>query len=174
MKLSLLDVRVWLVAAVLALTASLAIVSAEKRAATTTADATSAELERTRADLEKRDADYAQADARARAAETRLTDYSAETAAIFDKQAQASAQVAAELADLKRRVLAASQEITRADPALRLDDPLPRGVRDGLACAGGDAAACAGSAAADPGRVPAGAAEPARPTVPAAGGAERA
>ena len=69
MKLSLLDVRVWLVAAVLALTASLAIVSAEKRAATTTADATSAELERTRADLEKRDADYAQADARARAAE---------------------------------------------------------------------------------------------------------
>ena len=174
MKLSLLDVRVWLFAAVLGLATSLAIASAEKRAAVTTADAVSAELARTRDDLKKRDADYAQADARAQAAETRLTDYSAETAAIFDKQAQASAQMAAELADLKRRVRAASQEITRADPALRLDDPLPRGVRDGLACAGGDAAACVGPAAADPGRVSSGAAEPARPAVPAAGGAERA
>lgn len=174
MKLSLLDLRVWLVAVVLGLAATLAIVTAERGAARTTAEALGSELDRTRTDLEQRTSEAAQAQARAKAAETRLTDYAAETAHTFQQQAEASARVAAELADLNRRVRAASQEITRADPALRLDDPLPRGVRDGLACAGGDDRACVPAAAADPVRVPAGAAKPARPTVPAAGGAERA
>lgn len=90
------------------------------------------------------------------AAEEALATYNEAAITAFQQQAEASRRMAAEVAQLKRRLDAANQEIADADPSLRLDDPLPVSLRDALACAGGDAAACAATSA-DPGRMPVGA-----------------
>lgn len=103
-------------------------------------------------------------------AEAALGEYARATFDAFNAQVEASRQMAAQLAEANRRLNAAQQEIARADGSLRLDDPLPRGLRDALACAGGDAGACAGATQTDPAGVPSGAAEPAGPARAAARG----
>lgn len=176
MKVSLVDLRVWAVAAALGLAASLWVSNAERGAAVARADSLTEAVERLRTDLNTRTDELAQARAHAIASDARLTDFAAQSAQAFKDQADASARMAAELAAVNRRLRAAQQEISRADAGLRLDDPLPRVVRDGLACAGGDAAACAGgdAAPADPGDLSAGAADAARPAGTAARGDDRA
>lgn len=103
-----------------------------------------------------------------RKAETALGDFSNTAIANFQTQAEESARMSAQLAELNRRVRAAQQEIARADGSLRLDDPMPRGLRDALACAGGDTAACVSAPQAPAGVVPGRAADPGRPAGPAA------
>lgn len=176
MKFSLVDLRVWAVLLTLGLAASLWVSHAERGAAVARADAIAETATRLSEDLKARTDELAQARAHAAASDARLTDYAAETAQAFQQQAAASARMAAELADVNRRLRAAQQEISRADAGLRLDDPLPRVVRDGLACAGGDPAACAGgdAASADPGDLSAGVADAARPAGTAARGDDRA
>lgn len=156
------------------LAASLWVSNTERGAAELRAKTHAAAAEDLRADLGKRTDELAQARAHAVASDARLTDFAAQTAQTFKDQAVASARMAAELAAVNRRLQAAQQEISRADAGLRLDDPLPRGVRDGLACAGGDAAACAGTggAAADPGGLSAGPADAASSAGPTARGGD--
>ena len=173
MKFSLVDLRGWALAVALGLAASLWVANTERGAAVARADTLAASVTDLRADLETRTAELGQARAHAVASDARLTDFAAQTAQTFKDQAVASARMAAELADVNRRLRAAQQEISRADAGLRLDDPLPSGVRDGLACAGGDTAACASAstAPADPGDLPAGPADAGRqPVVAARGG----
>lgn len=176
MKVSLVDFRVWALAAALGLAASLWVSNAEKGAAVARADSLAASVADLRTDLDTRTDELAQARAHATASDARLTDFAAQSAQAFKDQAAASARMAAELAAVNRRLRAAQQEISRADAGLRLDDPLPRGVRDGLACAGGDAAACASgdAAPAHPANVPAGPADAGRPAGTAARGNDRA
>lgn len=107
------------------------------------------------------------------AAEEALANYSEAAIVAFQQQAEASRRMAAEVAQLKRRVDVANQEIADADPSLRLDDPLPGGLRDALACAGGDLAACA-AAEADPGRVSVGTDDAPGPAAAAPADADRA
>lgn len=162
MKLSLIDLRVWALFVVFGLAASLWVVSTEKGAAMARAKAAEVQLRDTRADLDARELDLVQARAAAERARENLGAFAEASIVAFEKQAADTARVAAELAELKRRVTATQQEISRADAGLRLDDPLPRGVRDGLACAGGDAAACTPAAATPPGVVPGGAVDAGR------------
>lgn len=155
MKLSLVDPRVWALFAVFGLAASLWVVSTEKDAALARARAAEVRVSDVQGDLDARELDLIQARAAADHARESLNAFAEASVAAFEKQAADTARVAAELAELKRRVAATQQEISRADAGLRLDDPLPRGVRDGLACAGGDAAACASAAPATaPGVMP--------------------
>lgn len=176
MKFSLVDFRVWALAAALGLAASLWVANTERGAAVARADGLAEAVERLRTDLDTRTDELAQARAHAVASDARLTDFAAQSAQAFKAQADASARMAAELAAVNRRLQAAQQEISRADAGLRLDDPLPRSVRDGLACAGGDPAACAGgdAAPADPADLSAGPADPSGPTGTAARGDDRA
>ena len=174
MKLSLVDLRVWGLFLVFGLAVALWAASVETRAAHDRIESLGRELTTIR---EARDAATDQRDAARRgqtAAETRLTEYAAEAAVSFQAQADASARLAAEITTLNRRLDAARKEIDRADAGLRLDDPLPRGVRDGLACAGGDAAACADPGPADSSRLPAGPADQAGPAGLSAGDDDRA
>ena len=103
-----------------------------------------------------------------RRAETALGDFSNTAIANFQTQAEESARMSAQLAELNRRVRAAQQEIARADGSLRLDDPMPRGLRNALACAGGDAVACVPAPQAPAGVVPSRAADAGLPAGPAA------
>ncbi|QQQ17764.1 hypothetical protein JIP62_10510 [Brevundimonas vitis] len=151
-----LDWRAWAVAGVAGLALSLWVVTVERDHAREKADDLAA-------DLTKAEAGWLAARAGKKKAEDALADYARTSALTFQAQAEASRAMAAEIEQLNRRVRAAHQEIARADGSLRLDDPLPRGVRDGLACAGGDAVACA---AAPAGRVPSGTAEPRADTGP--------
>lgn len=176
MKFSLVDLRVWAVLLTLGLAASLWVSHAERGAAVARADSLAADVNELRGDLAARTDERDQARAHAVASDARLTDYAAQSAQAFKDQADASARMAAELAAVNRRLRAAQQEISRADAGLRLDDPLPRVVRDGLACAGGDAAACAGGDAvpADPRDLSPGAADGTSTTGAAARGDDRA
>ncbi|MFC5372875.1 hypothetical protein ACFPIF_09945 [Brevundimonas faecalis] len=173
MKLSLVDLRIWPLVIAAGLAASLWVSHAERGAAVARADRAEADLVTARGAIVARDADLAQARAHVTAAEARLTDFAAETARNFHEQAAASARMAAELAETNRRLRAAQLEISRADSGLRLDDPLPRGLRDGLACARGAADACP-AAEADSGHVPGRAADAPGAAVAAAAGADRA
>lgn len=156
----------------LGLAASLWVSNTERGAAVSRANQLAASVAELRADLDTRTGELGAARAHVTAAEARLTDYAAQTAQAFQDQAAASARMAAELADVNRRLRAAQQEISRADAGLRLDDPLPVGVRHGLACAGGDAAACAIAAPADSGDVPPRPADAAASARPAARGGD--
>ena len=163
MKFSLVDLRAWAVLLTLGMAASLWVSHAERGAAVARAEAAEAEVSELRPERD-------QARAQAAAADVRLTDFAAETARAFQEQSAASARMAAELADVNRRLRAAQMEISRADPGLRLDDPLPRSLRDSLACARGALDACA-AAQADPAVLSPGAADAARAAGPVAGGA---
>lgn len=133
MKLSLIDLRFWAVLLALGLAASLWVSNAERGAAVARADGLAAAVTTLNTDLDTRTDERDAARAHAVASDARLTDYAADSARAFQEQAAASARMAAELADVNRRLRAAQQEISRADAGLRLDDPLPRGLRDGLA-----------------------------------------
>ncbi len=154
-----LDWRTWLAVVALGLAVALAVTSAQRDAQTTKAEAAVATADRLGRDLRTAEAQRRAALSAKAKAETALTDYAATSVITFQKQAEESARMSAQLAELNRRVRAAQQEIARADGSLRLDDPLPRGVRDGLACAGGDDRACAAATAPAAGRVPGGAAD---------------
>jgi len=165
------DWRAWAVAAIGGLALTLWIVTGERDRAVTTSDERRQTVEDLRGQLATAEAGRSAAQAGKARAEQALGDYARETFVTFSAQAEASRLMAAQLAETNRRLTAAQQEIARADGSLRLDDPLPRGVRDALACTGGDTRACAPAAAADPGRVPAGAAEHDPAPRPVAGGA---
>lgn len=173
MKLSLVDLRVWAVLLALGLAASLWVSNTERGAAVARADRLNADLVEARKALTTRDAELAQTRAHVVAAEARLTDFASEAARNFQQQAEASARMAAELAETNRRLRAAQQEINRAPSGLRLDDPLPGVLRDGLACARGDADACV-DAKTDSGVVPGRSAGAAQSTRTAAAGDDRA
>lgn len=173
MRLSLADLRVWAVLLTLGLAASLWVSNAERGAAVVRAKASAEKVEALTNDLDARTNERDQARAHAAAADARLTDFAADSARTLQEQAAASARMAAELADVNRRLRAAQQEISRAPSGLRLDDPLPRSLRDNLACARGATDACAG-AQTDSGLVPSRAADAAGTTGPAAGGDDRA
>lgn len=163
-----LDWRVWAAAIVGGLALSLWVATVERDRARDQAGNLAGDIAQLRKDVAAAETAQRTALADKQTAEKALSDYAQASTAAFQKQAEESARSAAQLAELNRRVRAANQEIARADGSLRLDDPLPRGVRDNLACAGGDSSACA--AAADSGRVPGRAAEPAPPARAAAGG----
>jgi len=92
-------------------------------------------------------------------AEAALQSYAANSTAAWLAQAEAAKRTAATLEQINRRASAATQEIDHAAPGLRLDDPLPRSLRDAIACARGDARSCAAAPAAAPGGVSPGAAQ---------------
>lgn len=175
MKPIYLDIRFWAVLLTLGLAASLGISLAQKDAAVTRAEALAERVQSLDKNIVDLTAERNQALAHATASDARLTDFAAQTAAIHAEQAEASARMAAELSDVNRRLRAAQQEISRAPSGLGLDDPLPRSLRDSLACARGDTGACASSRPeAHPGVLPDGASEPATPPAAYAGDAQRA
>lgn len=157
---SLVDARVWAVAIIGGLALSLWVAHAERGAAEAREAAVTAELKAVRRDLERAGTERDAARDDVAAVEAELKAYADQTTAAWRDQAAASARMAADLADINRRVRAASLEISRADSGLRLDDPLPVGLRHGLACAGGSERACRAASAADPGGVPGGTADP--------------
>lgn len=154
MTLSILDYRLWAAAGLAGLALSLWVASAERDAARADARAASRELAAERDTRRRVETERDGVRADLASAEADLTAYAAASAAAWRAQADASARMAARLDDIDRRARAASLEISRADSGLSLDDPLPRSLRDGLACAGGDERACAAAAPADPGGLP--------------------
>lgn len=167
---SSLDWRAWLAAIVAGLALSLWVVSGERDRANERVEALAGDVRGLRNDLTAANTAKAGALNDKASAEAALSAYAQVTTATFQAQAEESARMSAQLAELNRRVRAANQEIARADGSLRLDDPLPRGVRDSLACAGGDERACASAAAPAAGGMPGGAADPGASARPAAGG----
>jgi hypothetical protein len=165
-----LDWRAWAVAATAGLALTLWVVTVERDRASDRANGLADDVADLRRDLTTANAAKAGALKDKVAAEKGLADYARVSATTFQAQAEESARMSAQLAELNRRVRAANQEIARADGSLRLDDPLPRGVRDSLACAGGDERACAPAAAAPAGRMPGGAADAGAPAGSAARG----
>lgn len=175
MKPIYLDLRFWAVLLTLGLAASLWVSHTQKGAAMARADSLSQTVSDLRSDLDTLTAERNQARAHASASDARLTDFAAQTAAIHAEQAEASARMAAELSDVNRRLRAAQQEISRAPSGLGLDDPLPLSLRDHIACARGDTAACVDpGTTADPGILQTGTAEPGHLSLAHAPGGERA
>ena len=175
MTRALFDLRFWALLLTLGLVASLWVSHTQKGAAVARADGLTQIVTELRANIETLTAERNQARAHASASDARLTEFAAQTAVIHAEQAEASARMADELSDVNRRLRAAQQEISRAPSGLGLDDPLPLRLRDRIACARGDAAACSGSSLeTDPGIVPHGTAEPARIPATSATGDHRA
>jgi hypothetical protein len=106
-------------------------------------------------------------------AEARLADYALKSAEAWREQAAASSRMATQLTETNRRLRAAQEEIARANPGLRLDDPLPGGVRDSIACAG-TTQDCDHATAADSGSVSSGASDAAGATGRPSGDPDRA
>lgn len=165
-----LDWRAWMAALVIGLALSLWVVTAERDRAGDRIEALNGDVVDLHRDLSAANAAKASEQRAKLKAEGELSAYAQTTLSNFQKQAEESARMSAQLAELNRRVRAAQQEIARADGSLRLDDPLPRSVRDSLACAGGDERACPAATAAPAGGMPGGAADPAGPAVPVARG----
>lgn len=145
----------WAVAAIAGLALSLWVVTVERDRARDQIEARDQRIDILAAELADLNGRLTTAQLDRESAEDALAIYAQETFAAFQAQAEAARRTAAELAELNRRVRAANLEISHADAGLRLDDPLPDGVRNALACAGGDERACAAAPAADSGRVPA-------------------
>jgi hypothetical protein len=153
---SLLSWRVWAVAGLAGLALHGFVVTRERDRANERAGQLSEQLQTVAKSAELIEANRAQAVRDRVAAEQALASYSDAALDAFENQAETARRLAVEVAQLRRRLDAANQEIADADPSLRLDDPLPDSLRDALACAGGDAAACA-TASAHPGGMPVGA-----------------
>lgn len=151
------DWRAWAIAIVAGLALTVWVVTVERDAARQVGSERSARIEQLEAEAEVAETARRSALAARDQAESILAEYAVASAAAWREQAAASTRMAAQLTETNRRLRAAQEEITRADPGLRLDDPLPDGVRDGIACAG-TPGTCEGSATADSRRVSAGAA----------------
>lgn len=160
--------RTWAALGVVALLAMLLVTWDQRDRAQALAASRAETITSLGAEKTKVEQDLAAARVAQQRAETTLGDFSNTAIANFQTQAEESARMSAQLAELNRRVRAAQQEIARADGSLRLDDPMPRGLRDALACASGDAVACVPAPETAAGVVPSGAADATRPASPVA------